>query len=452
MEGGRPARGKRKRTTSPSHGASVGPKQATLARFFSISSSSSSSKTSTTTTSSSSVLHNKPNNKSSCASASFSKSIAADDVVVVGDENDNHKRARTAAPSSIQEEAEDLLLTPPSDHSASSTPIPAATFSATTSSIDEKEEGGLDAYTKQLLETVERAGGTSGWEPLFDGHEVIVRNPLSRQQGPPRAHHHHLADRRRRVTSGGLRAFSDYNADHFLTREQKGEDEEKQTVVEKATQQMSNSSSRFGSFGSFNVGKRTGKQKEEGNEGRRRILGRTAYFAQHTPKAAEWSWKEEEKEVAPSPLLSDEQRRVLELVLAGRSLFFTGSAGTGKSFLLKEIVTQLRQKYNRRRNRGYDEEEGGTVHVTASTGIAACNIGGITVHAFAGVGLAKQDKEQLVEKVRKSRWVRDRWLDAKVLVIDEISMLEGSFFDKIEYIARRTRRSAFWRYASSTVR
>lgn len=48
---------------------------------------------------------------------------------------------------------------------------------------------------------------------------------------------------------------------------------------------------------------------------------------------------------ADSPQLSDEQQRVLELVLAGRSVFFTGDAGTGKSFLLNRIIDALRQKH-----------------------------------------------------------------------------------------------------------
>lgn len=69
--------------------------------------------------------------------------------------------------------------------------------------------------------------------------------------------------------------------------------------------------------------------------------------------------------------LSAEQRAVLDLVLSGKSVFFTGSAGTGKSFLLRRIVEALREEY---------EGSPDAVHVTASTGIAACNIGGVTIH------------------------------------------------------------------------
>ncbi|PTB67873.1 hypothetical protein BBK36DRAFT_1194085 [Trichoderma citrinoviride] len=74
--------------------------------------------------------------------------------------------------------------------------------------------------------------------------------------------------------------------------------------------------------------------------------------------------------------LSKEQERVLDLVVnEGKSVFFTGPAGTGKSVLMRAIINQLRIKYARDSDR---------VAVTASTGLAACNIGGITLHSFSG--------------------------------------------------------------------
>lgn len=68
---------------------------------------------------------------------------------------------------------------------------------------------------------------------------------------------------------------------------------------------------------------------------------------------------------SPSPLtntssLNPEQQRVLEACLGGKNIFFTGSAGTGKSFLLKRIVAALPPDV--------------TV-ATASTGVAACHVG-----------------------------------------------------------------------------
>jgi ATP-dependent DNA helicase PIF1 len=66
------------------------------------------------------------------------------------------------------------------------------------------------------------------------------------------------------------------------------------------------------------------------------------------------------------------------------------------------------------------------VYVTASTGIAACQVGGITLHTFAGVGLAKYKAESLVFKVKKDPVAVKRWRKVKVIVIDEVRSLNQS--------------------------
>lgn len=77
--------------------------------------------------------------------------------------------------------------------------------------------------------------------------------------------------------------------------------------------------------------------------------------------------------------------------------------------------------------------------MTASTGIAACNIGGITVHAFAGLGISDATLTHTLRKVRQNEGAVERWQNCKVLIIDEISMLDGQLFDTLEYIARVVR-------------
>jgi len=131
--------------------------------------------------------------------------------------------------------------------------------------------------------------------------------------------------------------------------------------------------------------------------------------------------------------LSDEQKHILNLVLEGKNIFFTGSAGlfvchvfaslktppdfnatlpagTGKSVLLREIIVKLREKYGSATD---------AVAVTASTGIAACNIGGVTLHSFSGAGLAIEAVSVLAAKVRRNKKANPRWLRTKVLIIDE---------------------------------
>jgi predicted NACHT family NTPase len=78
--------------------------------------------------------------------------------------------------------------------------------------------------------------------------------------------------------------------------------------------------------------------------------------------------------------LSVEQQRAAQRALSGQNLFITGSAGTGKSFLLKYIVQEAKKQHS-----GQPD----SVVVTAPTGVAAINVGGATINSFAGYGLGK---------------------------------------------------------------
>ncbi|KAG7524825.1 ATP-dependent DNA helicase PIF1 [Solea senegalensis] len=127
----------------------------------------------------------------------------------------------------------------------------------------------------------------------------------------------------------------------------------------------------------------------------------------------------------PSRKLNKEQAAVLSAVLSGKNVFFTGSAGTGKSFLLKRIVGSLPPK---------------STFATASTGVAACHIGGTTLHNFAGIGSGSAPLEQCIELAQRPG-VLQHWTSCRHLIIDEISMVEAQFFDKLESVARSVKRS-----------
>lgn len=86
---------------------------------------------------------------------------------------------------------------------------------------------------------------------------------------------------------------------------------------------------------------------------------------------------------------------------------------------MREIIASLKRKYKGRQD---------AVAVTASTGMAACNIGGTTIHSFAGIGLGVEPVEQLVSKVRKNRVASGKWQRVKVLVIDEGESVEPSIY------------------------
>lgn len=128
--------------------------------------------------------------------------------------------------------------------------------------------------------------------------------------------------------------------------------------------------------------------------------------------------------------LSEEQNEVMHAVLEQKkNVFYTGSAGTGKSVVLRHLIKHLRTRY------------GNKVGLTASTGMAACNIGGQTVHKFLGIGIATAHESALAAKIIKNGALKHKWTTLKVLVIDEISMIDGVLFDKINRIAKVVRQN-----------
>ena len=124
---------------------------------------------------------------------------------------------------------------------------------------------------------------------------------------------------------------------------------------------------------------------------------------------------------------SADQQRALAFVVSGRSVCITGSAGVGKSRLVAEITARL-QAQNR------------IVAVCGTTGMAAVGVNGRTIHKWAGVGLARESAEDLVRIVNKRRDAARAWRRTDTLLIDEVSMLMPTLFEKLEYIARKIRR------------
>ena len=59
------------------------------------------------------------------------------------------------------------------------------------------------------------------------------------------------------------------------------------------------------------------------------------------------------------------------------------------------------------------------------------------MHAFAGIGLGKDDAATLVKKVYSNKLTSARWQRARALIIDEISMIDCDLFDKLDYVARQ---------------
>ncbi|KAG5358137.1 ATP-dependent DNA helicase pfh1 [Yarrowia sp. B02] len=135
--------------------------------------------------------------------------------------------------------------------------------------------------------------------------------------------------------------------------------------------------------------------------------------------------------------LTDEQQVVFDLVAQGESLFFTGGAGTGKSVLIKEI-------------KAHCDDQGVVCNVTAPTGLAAVNVGGMTIHRWTGLGLMKEDPAVCIKKLQNIPRAAAIWKYTQVLVIDEASMVSAAMFSKIDTIARAIR-SNFHKIAQKAV-
>lgn len=117
--------------------------------------------------------------------------------------------------------------------------------------------------------------------------------------------------------------------------------------------------------------------------------------------------------------LSDEQFKFLELIqTTNKNIFLSGSAGTGKTFLIKQCIKILKYKFS--------EDQ---IAVCATTGVAAIDIGGMTLHNFAGIGIGGNNFTKM------SNFVIERWYDTKVLIVDEVSMLQVDYFNQINNVA-----------------
>ena len=139
-----------------------------------------------------------------------------------------------------------------------------------------------------------------------------------------------------------------------------------------------------------------------------------------TPKSSPQTSKEK---IILTEQLTADQLAIATRVLQGESIFLTGPAGSGKSFLFRYIIQELKKKYHSSGDQA--------LAITAPTGIAAINVNGQTIHSWAGVGLGRGDADKLYAKVEKSDKVFSRWANCKTLLIDEVSMLPDDLFQKV---------------------
>ncbi len=122
------------------------------------------------------------------------------------------------------------------------------------------------------------------------------------------------------------------------------------------------------------------------------------------------------------------QDEALKILKTGVNVFLTGEPGSGKSHTIRTYVSYLRSC-------------GVEPAITASTGIAATHIGGMTIHSWSGIGIAKTlSKNELTDIAGKDRVAR-RMRNTQVLIIDEISMLSAGTLDLVDRVCKKIRNS-----------
>lgn len=120
------------------------------------------------------------------------------------------------------------------------------------------------------------------------------------------------------------------------------------------------------------------------------------------------------------------QSTALAILKTGKNVFLTGQAGAGKTYVLNQYIHYLRAR-------------GVPVAVTASTGIAATHMNGMTIHSWSGIGIHKKfDDVPLNSLKRKSEFI-NRITNTQVLIIDEISMLHQKQVDTIDQVLQNIR-------------
>ncbi len=121
------------------------------------------------------------------------------------------------------------------------------------------------------------------------------------------------------------------------------------------------------------------------------------------------------------------QNEAIAILKTGANVFLTGEPGSGKTHTVNRYVAWLRE-------RGIEPS------ITASTGIAATHIGGMTIHAWSGIGIRRDLSAYDLDAISQNKRIFARVRDARVLIIDEVSMLSARTLAMVEVVCREIRR------------
>lgn len=146
------------------------------------------------------------------------------------------------------------------------------------------------------------------------------------------------------------------------------------------------------------------------------------------------------------PQMNAQQQHVVEMVKRKKNVYFTGAAGTGKSFTTAQLIAYLKSVYRAKFSR--------RVAIVAPTGIAAAHINGVTINSASGAGvpLLVKDFGKMHAKTfalynSESEKTEDKrvWAELQHLLLDEVSMLSGEYLDRLEEQVREVK----WYYGTA---
>lgn len=126
--------------------------------------------------------------------------------------------------------------------------------------------------------------------------------------------------------------------------------------------------------------------------------------------------------------LSEEQVNILNRFRNGDNLFISGPGGTGKTFLIKEMLKLCKK----------------SVQVCAMTGCAAILLecGARTIHSWSGIKIANGEIHEIIDRLYNNKFVRRAWRTTHILILDEVSMMSKKIFDLLNTLAKTMRNNS----------
>jgi len=127
---------------------------------------------------------------------------------------------------------------------------------------------------------------------------------------------------------------------------------------------------------------------------------------------------------------SKEQQIAYDKYIAGNNIFITGPGGTGKTALIRHIQKDASNKCI-------------NIQVCALTGCAAVLLEckAKTIHSWAGIGIGNGTIENIINKIIKNKYIKVRWTEINILIIDEVSMMSQKIFEMLDIIGKVVRRN-----------